>query len=354
MDSEKGKYIYSIIKQGAYESFGSIGINNRQLELLNYKDITAVVSSSLVIDFDRLDKKELTSYIATHQRVNEKVMGNYDVVPMTFGTIAPSESEALSILERAYLQFKTALKRIEDKAEFAVQVWWNQKKLVEELVKTNQDIQKLKEEASSEGGPITVSIRLKLGKLIHEQVEAHRKRYIRDIQAFLESLSLESASNKLIDDDMIANFSQLIGRDKEPELDRKMQVLGEKYEGKLRFKYIGPMPPYSFVSIKLSLGNFELVDEARKLLGLGEKTTFDEIKRAYYTLAHQYHPDKYQDNEDKQDHMKKIVQAYRVLKNYCLSCDEFMGKVEGRRYSFEEEDIKNSLILESSPAAGGV
>ena len=58
-----------------------------------------------------------------------------------------------------------------------------------------------------------------------------------------------------------------------------MQELGKKYEGELKFKYIGPMPPYSFVNINLKLGNFELVDGARKLLKLAECDTFNEIKR---------------------------------------------------------------------------
>ena len=342
--TEEGKYIYSIIKEAQDRKFGSIGINNREVSLIRYKDISAVVSGTPVINFDRLDKKELTRYVATHQKVNEEVMKDYDVVPTAFGIIAPSASEVSRILEKAYLQFKTALKNITGKVEFAVQVWWDQKKLLEELVNINPEIQRLKQEASSKGGILGMPIKLKLGKLIQKEIETQRQTFINNnnIRADLQSLSYDSTLNKLIDDDMIANLSFFIEKVREPELDRKMQELGKKYEGKLRFKYIGPMPLYSFVNINLSLGNFEVLNEARKLLGLGEEASLDEIKKAYYALSHKYHPDRAQGKEEE---MKKITQAYSILENYCQSYNEFIEKKENQKYSFKEEDVKNSIMI---------
>jgi len=367
--TEEGKYIYCIIGETkgdnppttlpsearTLSNFGYIGINSREVKLVPYKDISVVVSNTPVINFDRLDKKELTRHVAIHQKVNEEVMKDYDVVPMAFGIIAPSVDEVLRILETVYLQFKTALINTAGKTEFAVQVWWDPKKLLEELANTNPEIQKLKQEISSKGTILGMPIKLKLGKLIQKEAEIQRQTFINDIHAFLRNLSLDSTSNKLIDDvcpvgspsgdsfgEMIANFSFLIEKAREPELDKKMQELGKKYEGKLRFKYIGPMPPYSFVNINLKLGNFEVVDEARKLLGLAEAATFDEIKEAYYKLSHRYHPDKFQGNEEQ---MKKIAQAYSILENYCQSCDEISGKKENSKYSFKEKDVKNSIMI---------
>ena len=342
---EEGKYIYSIIGETKDRRFGSAGINNREVSFVHYKDIAAVVSNTPVINFDRLDKKELMRHIATHQQVNEEVMKDYDVVPMAFGIIAPSLDEVMRILEKAYLQFKTAFKNITGKAEFVVQVWWNPQKILEDLANTNN---RQKEKETSNG------VKLKLGKLIQKEAEIQREAFINDIHAFLRNLCLDSTLNKLVADEMLVNLSLLIEKAKESELDKKMQELGKKYEGKLRFKYIGPMPPYSFVKINLGLGNFELLQGARKLLRVGEEATFDEIKRAYYKLWHRYHPDKLQGNEEQ---MKKIAQAHRLLENYCESCDEISGQVpaEGearqrrQKYSFKKEDVENSIIMKQSP-----
>ena len=361
----KGKYIYCIIgennslRANGPLNFGYTGINNREIRLISYKDIAAVVSSTPIINFDRLNKKELTTYVAIHQKVNEEVMKNYDVVPITFGVISPNLDEVTRILEKAYLQFKTALKNVIGKTEFVVQVWWDPKKLLEELTNTNPEIQKLKQEIFSKGSILGMPTKLKLGKLIQKEAEIRREAFVNDIHAFLRNLSFDSTLNKLIDDEMIANFSFLIEKNRESELDAKMQELGKKYEERLRFKYIGPMPPYSFSNINLGLGNFEIIDEARKLLGLGEEATFDEIKKAYYSFSHQYHPDKFRGNDEQ---MKKLARAYDILENYCQSCDEISGKKDynpptasshspkgerapNSKYSFKEEDVKNSIII---------
>ncbi len=342
----EGKYIYGIIKQNKQKSFGFIGIDNQEVKLVHYQDIAAVTSDSPIINLDRLDKKELLKHVATHQKVNEEISKKYDVIPMSFGIIAPTTNEVLSILEKASLQFKTALKKISGKAEFIVHVCCDQKKLLEELVNTNPEIRKLKESLSTRSEVLGLSLKLKLGKLIQQQAEAQKQAYLEDIQTFMNSLADDFTSNKLIEDEMIANFSLLIEKAREAELDRKMAELGKRYEGKLSFKYIGPMPPYSFVNINLSLGNFELIDEARKLLGLYEQASLDEIKKAFYFLAHQYHPDKQQNNWEKiQEQMKRINQAYNILENYCQGCDKSVRKIKGRNYSFKEEDVKNSVMI---------
>lgn len=49
-----------------------------------------------------------------------------------------------------------------------------------------------------------------------------------------------------------------------------------------------------------------------KILGLNKNATFDDIKRAYRKLAHQYHPDKQGGDEKK---FKEVNEAYQVLSN---------------------------------------
>ena len=79
------------------------------------------------------------------------------------------------------------------------------------------------------------------------------------------------------------------------------------------------------------MANFNEIEEARKLLGLGEAATLKEIKRAYRTLAHRHHPDKHRSNvgEDTEETMKRLNWAYKLIVEYCTNY----------KYSFREEDV---------------
>lgn len=78
------------------------------------------------------------------------------------------------------------------------------------------------------------------------------------------------------------------------------------------------------------MANFEEVDEARKLLGLGEAATLKEIKSAYRRLAHRYHPDKHSGaTEVDTEKIKRLNWAYQVLMDYC----------NDYKYSFREEGV---------------
>ena len=76
--------------------------------------------------------------------------------------------------------------------------------------------------------------------------------------------------------------------------------------------------------------NFNDIDEARRLLGLGETATMKEIKSAYRKLSHRHHPDKHgSDGAEDDSMMKKLNEAYKLLLSYCGDY----------KYSFTEEDI---------------
>jgi len=78
------------------------------------------------------------------------------------------------------------------------------------------------------------------------------------------------------------------------------------------------------------MATFKEIEEARRLLGLGETAKLKEIKRAFQTLAHRYHPDKNTiENVDEAEIMKRLNWAYKILMDYC---NEY-------KYSFGQEDV---------------
>jgi|LSQX01.2.fsa_nt_gb DnaJ-class molecular chaperone len=77
---------------------------------------------------------------------------------------------------------------------------------------------------------------------------------------------------------------------------------------------------------------FKDIDQARKLLGLGETASLKEIRDAYRTLSLKYHPDRRPAGvaEDFSETFKKITEAYDLIIEYC-SC---------YRYSFNKKELQ--------------
>lgn len=85
------------------------------------------------------------------------------------------------------------------------------------------------------------------------------------------------------------------------------------------------------------MANFDEIEEARKLLGLGEEATLKEIKKAYRKLAHRHHPDKLmEDDTNGSETIKRLNRAYKLLLDYC---NEY-------KYSFREEDIARTYFYD--------
>jgi preprotein translocase subunit Sec63 len=77
--------------------------------------------------------------------------------------------------------------------------------------------------------------------------------------------------------------------------------------------------------------SFNKIDKARKLLGLSQEATLEDIKEAYRNKAKQYHPDRSVQKQAKEheEKMAQINQSYRILLKY----------IEEYRFSFRKEDV---------------
>jgi len=85
------------------------------------------------------------------------------------------------------------------------------------------------------------------------------------------------------------------------------------------------------------MANFNEIEEARKLLSLGEEATLEEIKKAYRKLAHRHHPDKLAgDDTTESEIMKRLNRAYKLLLDYC---NEY-------KYSFREKDVARTYFYD--------
>src|SRR5918993_1077446 len=247
-DANEGKYVYCIIKSERPLAFGALGIGSEpaQVQTVIYRDLAAVVSStSLVVQDPTRDN------VLAHQRVNETVMQQHTVIPMSFGTVFKTDDDIIELLKSAYDAFNDVLTKMEDKFEFGLKVLWDRDQIIREIEEEDEDIRRLKGEISSQKGS-TYFARMQYGRLIDAALQARSERYVAEIFEGLRDVAVAARSNKPIGDRMIMNAAFLVSRPEEPAFDARVKALGARYD-KLTFKYTGPWPPYNFVNIRLKL-----------------------------------------------------------------------------------------------------
>jgi hypothetical protein len=244
----RGKYVYCIINSDKPLRFGDIGIGAEPPEVytIHYKSLAAVVSDA---PLEVLDSTR--DNVLAHERVNETVMHDHTVIPMSFGTIFKTHDDIIELLRSAFDAFGDVLNKMQNKLEFGLKVLWDPDQAVKDVESEDEDIAKLKKEISAQKGP-TYFARMQYGRLVDAALQARSERYVANILTELRDVSVASRINKPIGDKMIMNAAFLISRNQEQAFDRKIKDIASRLE-QLTFKYTGPWPPYNFVNIRLKL-----------------------------------------------------------------------------------------------------
>jgi hypothetical protein len=246
--TSRGKYVYCIIESTDPQRFGPIGIGADPSDVytVHFRNLAAVVSDAPLEVLDSTRENVLA-----HERVNETVMREHTVIPMSFGTIFKTREDIVELLRSAAEAFGDVLNKMQNKLEFGLKVLWDRDQAIREIESDDEDISRLKKEISSQKGP-TYFARMQYGRLVDTALQSRSERYVSAILDELRDVSVASRINKPIGDKMIMNAAFLISREKETAFDAKVKSIASRFD-KLTFKYTGPWPPYNFVNIRLKL-----------------------------------------------------------------------------------------------------
>jgi hypothetical protein len=236
------------MRTGEQLRFGSIGLGQEPADvtMVNFKDLAAVVSDVPVGVLDPTRENVLA-----HQRVNETVMRDHTVLPMSFGTVFRTGDDIVELLRSAYDAFGDVLHKMQNKFEFGLKVLWDRDQVIKEIESQDEGLRRLKGEIASARGS-TYFARVQYGRAVDSALQQRSERYVAEIFEALRDVAVASRTNKPIGDRMILNAAFLVSRDKEQAFDARVKDIGARYD-KLTFRFTGPWPPYNFVNIRLKL-----------------------------------------------------------------------------------------------------
>lgn len=248
---KEGKYLYCIINSNEQKSFGPAGIGGRgdEINTICFNDIAAVVSNSPIKKYP-LSRDNLIP----HERAIEDVMKDYTVLPIRFATIAEDGIKVKKILEKEYDRFTALLKTMEGKNELAFKAILKEDIVYKDILEKYKDIRTLKEKAASLPSEKSHYQRMEIGRLVESALEKEKEIFKKDILDTLSPLAVETKTNNAYGELMILNAAFLVEDKNEVEFDERVNELTNKYDDKMKFKYVGPLPPFNFINLIIETG----------------------------------------------------------------------------------------------------
>lgn len=254
MPKQQGKYLYCVIKEEQPKEFNISGQNGKEVHTVNAGDLALVVSDTSQRDFSFI-KQHLTS----HQQVIEQIMDNgYDVLPVRFNTVADSEQDLKQkVLKAKREKLLEAFPIVEGRVELGLRAFWKDMPSVfEEVTAENPKIQKAKKKAQQSSSRMKIA---GVGELVQKAVDAKRENEASRIVTPLKELAADFKERELkrqkevTKDSMILSYAFLVDKEKEQQFDKKVEALTEENKERIKFKYLGPIPPFNFVELSLKV-----------------------------------------------------------------------------------------------------
>jgi len=185
------------------------------------------------------------------------LMKEYTILPVRFCTIA-EDKEGVSakdrikekVLRERYEEFEDLLAEMDHKAELGVKALWTDIDLIfEEILEENKQIRILKKMVPSMKGADAHNETIRLGGLVKSALERKKEKEASKILKPLKKISHDNRINDTFSDRMLLNSAFLVDKDHSEEFDSIVSRLGESHNGRIKFKYVGPVPPANFVEI---------------------------------------------------------------------------------------------------------
>ena len=249
------RYIYGIIDCDEPKHFDCdpIGDGSGDVHAAVCNGVAALVSTSAKEKYT-IDRQNTLA----HQRVMEHVMEQgHTVLPVKFDTIAeakngmgPEERIVRQVLVKRFDEFSALLGTMSTRVEVGVKALWRDMNAVfREIVDSNDEIKRLRSKIAGRQTRPQFGTRVKLGEMVKKALDAKTEREQKALLAAVRDIVVDFRKNKTFGDQMFANLALLLEKSRAEELDRKLDELADAAPGRIKLKYVGPVPPSNFIEL---------------------------------------------------------------------------------------------------------
>lgn len=236
-------YVYGIVTEGTALPAGLSGISEGAVEITGHGPLAAVVTR--LNDDDELGTP---NNLLAHSTVLDSIAEHITILPMTFGTIVPSEDELQeAVLELNETEYQEALERLSGTVQFTVRARYIRDEVLADLIEDDPQVAELREAIAGTTEDETREERIQLGELV---VGAFGRIRPEHAQVIVETVrptvkDLREHEGGQVED--VIELAALVDRDEVSEFEDALEVAAEQLHTRINFQLLGPQAPYDFV-----------------------------------------------------------------------------------------------------------
>jgi Gas vesicle synthesis protein GvpL/GvpF len=237
------QYVYGVVLADA-PTPRVRGVRGSKLRRIVVGELAAIVSD--VAPPLEAEKEDLLA----HARVLERTREKASVLPMRFGVLMPTADLVREqLLEPHASDLAAQLRELAGMLELHLRALYVEKSLMREVVEGNPKVAAMSESLRDLPADAAYYERIELGQEVSQAVDAIAMQDTAEILEKLEPLATAIVVNERGDERVACDAAFLVAQDDLQGFDRAVDELGRRNDGRLRFSYTGPHPPYSFVEL---------------------------------------------------------------------------------------------------------
>ena len=241
-DGQGNVYVYGIVPGSERARVPDAGVAGAGVRTVEHGGLAAIVSD--------LEGGSLVAAreVRAHWRVVEALAAEATVLPVRFATVLPGDRAVVEqLLEPQAARLTALLRSFAGRVQLAVKGEYDEEALLRDVVRDNPAVQQLRERVRSVPEAAGYYDRIRLGELVSAAVARRRER---DQQAAFDALAPHAEATRANEPrgaNGAIDLAFLVARDNVDAFGAPVRALAEALGERVKLRYVGPLPPYSFV-----------------------------------------------------------------------------------------------------------
>ena len=243
-------YVYGVLSASDAASASETGVDGSAVRVIAHDGLAALVSD---VHGDAL---AAAREVRAHWRVLEEASKDATVLPVRFGTVMDGEDAVRrQLLELNADRLDGLLRELAGRVQLNVKGEYDEDALLRDVVTRSRAITALRERVRTTPDAAGYYDRIQLGEMVAAEVARRREDDAQSALARLQPLAVGARAEQPSGSAQAFNLAFLVERDSVEGFGHAVAELGEQVGERIRIRYVGPLPPYSFADLDSAAGS---------------------------------------------------------------------------------------------------